>query len=190
MSTNNAKYLVLRGKNKDIYFIQKRLTKSQSLIIGKDFIKKSLETTSLEEAIAKRDKILSELDHMELNINVPENINMNDNIQNVNIEYTADTIENSNKDEKSENMENNMTISDIDISTNEDIMKTHTALVVTDATLPISQLVRMDAMCRSVGKSFLYAYTSGVNSSIFVENSLFMSFAFASSFLRATTAGS
>ena len=121
MSTNNAKYLVLRGKNKDIYFIQKRLTKSQSLIIGKDFIKKSLETTSLEEAIAKRDKILSELDQMELNINVPENINMSDNIQNVNIEYTADTIENSNKDEKSENMENNMTISDIDMGTNEDI---------------------------------------------------------------------
>lgn len=121
MSTNNAKYLVLRGKNKDIYFIQKRLTKSQSLIIGKDFIKKSLETTSLEEAIAKRDKILSELDQMELNINVPENINMNDNIQNKNIEYTADAIENSNKDEKSENMENNMTISDIDMSTNEDI---------------------------------------------------------------------
>ena len=121
MSTNNAKYLVLRGKNKDIYFIQKRLTKSQSLIVGKDFIKKSLETTSLEEAIAKRDKILSELDQMELNINVPENINMSDNIQNVNIEYTADTIDNSNKDEKSENMENNMTISDIDMSTNEDI---------------------------------------------------------------------
>tara|TARA_B100001093_G_scaffold474980_1_gene500154 strand:- start:6539 stop:7054 length:516 start_codon:yes stop_codon:yes gene_type:complete len=121
MSTNNAKYLVLRGKNKDIYFIQKRLTKSQSLIIGKDFIKKSLETKSLEEAIAKRDKIISELDQMELNINVPENINMNDNIQNKNIKYTADTIENSNKDEKSENMENNMTISDIDMSTNEDI---------------------------------------------------------------------
>ena len=87
MSTNNAKYLVLRGKNNDIYFIQKRLTKSQSLIIGKDFIKKSLETTSLEEAIAKRDKIISELDQMELNINVHENINMNDNIQKKNIEY-------------------------------------------------------------------------------------------------------
>ena len=122
MSTNNAKYLVLRGKNKDIYFIQKRLTKSQSLIIGKDFIKKSLETTSLEEAIAKRDKILSELDQMELNINVKENINMNDNIPMKNIEYTADMNENSiNNDEKSENVENNMTISDIDMSTNEDI---------------------------------------------------------------------
>jgi len=121
MSTNNAKYLVLRGKNKDIYFIQKRLTKSQSLIIGKDFIKKSLETTSLEEAIAKRDKILSELDQMELNNNVQENINMNDNIQKKNIEYTADMNENSNNDEKSENVENIMTISDIDMGTNEDI---------------------------------------------------------------------
>jgi len=121
MSTNNAKYLVLRGKNKDIYFIQKRLTKSQSLIIGKDFIKKSLETTSLEEAIAKRDKILSELDQMELNINVQENTNMSDSIPKKNIEYTADMHENSNKDEKSENVENNMTISDIDMGTNEDI---------------------------------------------------------------------
>ena len=120
MSTNNTKYLVLRGKNKDIYFIQKRLTKSQSLIIGKDFIKKSLETTSLEEAIAKRDKILSELDQMELNINVQENINMNDNIPMKNIEYTADMNENSNNDEKSEYLENNMTISDIDMGTNED----------------------------------------------------------------------
>jgi len=121
MSTNNAKYLVLRGKNKDIYFIQKRLTKSQSLIIGKDFIKKSLETKSLEEAIAKRDKILSELDQMELNINVQENINMNDNIPKKNIEYTADMNENSNNDKKLENVENNMTISDIDMGTNEDI---------------------------------------------------------------------
>jgi len=121
MSTNNAKYLVLRGKNKDIYFIQKRLTKNQSLIIGKDFIKKSLETKSLEEAIAKRDKIISELDQMELNINVHENINMNDNIQKKNIEYTADMNENSNNDEKLENVENNMTISDIDMGTNEDI---------------------------------------------------------------------
>ena len=120
MSTNNTKYLVLRGKNKDIYFIQKRLTKSQSLIIGKDFIKKSLETKSLEEAIAKRDEILSELDQMELNINVQENINMNDNIPMKNIEYTADMNENSNNDEKSEYLENNMTISDIDMGTNED----------------------------------------------------------------------
>ena len=44
MSTNHNKYLVLRGKNKDIYFIQKRLSKDISKILGKEFIKKSLET--------------------------------------------------------------------------------------------------------------------------------------------------
>ena len=55
MSTNKQKYLVLRGKNKDIYFIQKRLSKEQAAIYGKEFIKKSLETTDLNEAIQKRD---------------------------------------------------------------------------------------------------------------------------------------
>ena len=42
MSTNDDKYLVLRGKNKDIYFIQKRVSRDISNIIGKEFIKKSL----------------------------------------------------------------------------------------------------------------------------------------------------
>ena len=62
MSTNKQKYLVLRGKNKDIYFIQKRLSKEQAAIYGKEFIKKSLETTDLNEAIQKRDKILRNLE--------------------------------------------------------------------------------------------------------------------------------
>lgn len=62
MSTNNQKYLVLRGKNKDIYFIQKRLSKEQAAIFGKEFIKKSLETKDLNEAIQKRDEILRNLD--------------------------------------------------------------------------------------------------------------------------------
>ena len=121
MSTNNAKYLVLRGKNKDIYFIQKRLTKAQSLIIGKDFIKKSLETTSLEEAIAKRDEILAELNQIELNINNQDNINTSNHILKKDIEFTTNMNENSNKDEKSENMENNMAFSGINMGTNEDI---------------------------------------------------------------------
>ena len=64
MSTDNDKYLVLRGKNKDIYFIQKRLSKEQASIIGKDFIKKSLETTNVYIAREKRDKILKELDYL------------------------------------------------------------------------------------------------------------------------------
>ena len=64
MSTDNDKYLVLRGKNKDIYFIQKRLSKEQASILGKDFIKKSLETTNLYIAREKRDKILKELNNL------------------------------------------------------------------------------------------------------------------------------
>ena len=62
MSIDNDKYLILRGKNKDIYFIQKRLSKNLSKILGKDFIKKSLETKNIDIAIKKRDEILTELD--------------------------------------------------------------------------------------------------------------------------------
>ena len=75
MSTND-KYLVLRGKNKDIYFIQKRVSKKISSIIGKDFIKKSLETNDIDIARARRDKILEELKTIEItnaNNNVPTN---------------------------------------------------------------------------------------------------------------------
>ena len=67
MSTNHDKYHVLRGKNKDIYFIQKRLSKEMSKIIGKEFIKKSLETTDIHIARQKRDKILEELEQIALN---------------------------------------------------------------------------------------------------------------------------
>ena len=67
MSTNHDKYLILRGKNKDIYFIQKRLSKEMSKIIGKEFIKKSLETTDIHIARQKRDKILEELEQIALN---------------------------------------------------------------------------------------------------------------------------
>ena len=62
MNIDNNKYLVLRGKNKDIYFIQKRLSKNLSKILGKDFIKKSLETKNIDIARKKRDEILAELD--------------------------------------------------------------------------------------------------------------------------------
>mgnify|MGYP001215250869 FL=1 len=65
MSTNKDKYLVLRGKNKNIYFIQKRVSKKISSIIGKDFIKKSLETGDIHIARKKRDAILEELNEIE-----------------------------------------------------------------------------------------------------------------------------
>ena len=78
MSIDNYKYLVLRGKNKDIYFIQKRLSKNLSKIIGKDFIKKSLETKNINIAIKKRDEILAELDLIAKNaaneIDIPINV--------------------------------------------------------------------------------------------------------------------
>lgn len=67
MSTDDNKYLVLRGKNKDIYFIQKRVSKDISKIIGKDFIKKSLETKNIHVARQKRDEILSDLEKITLN---------------------------------------------------------------------------------------------------------------------------
>ena len=67
MNNNDNKYLVLRGKNKDIFFIQKRLSKNLSNIIGKDFIKKSLETKNIDIARKKRDEILAELDLLSKN---------------------------------------------------------------------------------------------------------------------------
>ena len=86
MSIDNNKYLVLRGKNKDIYFIQKRLSKNLSKILGKDFIKKSLETKNINIAIKKRDEILAELDliaknaanEVDIAINVDETVENED----------------------------------------------------------------------------------------------------------------
>ena len=66
MNINDDKYLVLRGKNKDIYFIQKRLSKDISKITGKEFIKKSLETKDVHIARQKRDKILEDIEKIAL----------------------------------------------------------------------------------------------------------------------------
>ena len=84
MSTNHDKYLVLRGKNKDIYFIQKRLSKDMSKIIGKEFIKKSLETTDIRIARQKRDEILNELEQIAQNSS-----NNEENLQYSNESYTV-----------------------------------------------------------------------------------------------------
>ena len=80
MNIDDNKYLVLRGKNKDIYFIQKRLPKNLSNIIGKDFIKKSLETKNIDIARKKRDEILAELDL--LSKNAAGELNITNNIDN------------------------------------------------------------------------------------------------------------
>ena len=79
MSTNDDKYLVLRGKNKDIYFIQKRVSKDISKIIGKEFIKKSLETTNIHIARQRRDQILKELEEISSKVTLDkENIIKNE----------------------------------------------------------------------------------------------------------------
>ena len=79
MNSDDNKYLVLRGKNKDIYFIQKRLPKNLSNIIGKDFIKKSLETKNINIARKKRDEMLAELDLLSKNAANEANITENSN---------------------------------------------------------------------------------------------------------------
>ena len=97
MSTNNDKYLVLRGKNKDIYFIQKRVSRKVSKLIGKDFIKKSLETSDILIARAKRDKILAELASFEaMSTNNEDQINSNKGVEMSNNEIEASN--NLNKD--------------------------------------------------------------------------------------------
>ena len=97
MSTNDDKYLVLRGKNKDIYFIQKRVSRKVSKLIGKDFIKKSLETSDIFIARAKRDKILAELASIEaMSTNNEDQINSNEGVKMSNNEIEASN--NLNKD--------------------------------------------------------------------------------------------
>ena len=74
MSTNEDKYLFLRGKNKDIYFIQKRVSKDISKIIGKEFIKKSLRTSNIHIARQKRDQILKELEEISSKVTLDREI--------------------------------------------------------------------------------------------------------------------
>ena len=85
MNGDDDKYLVLRGKNKDIYFIQKRLPKNLSNMLGKDFIKKSLETKNINIARKKRDEMLAELDL--LSKNAANEVNITKNIDN-SLDYT------------------------------------------------------------------------------------------------------
>ena len=103
MSTKIDKYLVLRGKNKDIYFIQKRLSKEQSSILGYDFIKKSLETTDLSIAIAKRDKILSDLDNISKKLTLEAKFT--DDIDNIRINESNIYKESNDFDKNTDNLE-------------------------------------------------------------------------------------
>ena len=125
MSTNDDKYLVLRGKNKDIYFIQKRLSKDISKIIGKEFIKKSLETTDIHIARQKRDKIIEELEQIALNSSLnQENMHYSSEIYNVPIEKESiNTHENDILEHNLKTKNNKLAIFSLKIPNKEDLIE-------------------------------------------------------------------
>ena len=125
MNIDNNKYLVLRGKNKDIYFIQKRLSKDISKIIGKEFIKKSLETTDIHIARQKRDKIIEELEQIVLNSSLnQENMHYSSEIYNVPIEKESiNTIENDIFENNSKTKNNKFAIFSLKIPNKEDLIE-------------------------------------------------------------------
>ena len=124
-STNDDKYLVLRGKNKDIYFIQKRLSKDISKIMGKEFIKKSLETTDIHIARQKRDKIIEELEQIAVNSSLnKENMHYSSGIYNVPIEKESiNTIESDIFENNSKTKNNKFAIFSLKIPNKEDLIE-------------------------------------------------------------------
>ena len=125
MSTNEDKYLVLRGKNKDIYFIQKRLSRDISKIMGKEFIKKSLETTDIHIAKQKRDKIIEELEQIALNSSLnQEDMHYSSEIYNVPIEKESiNTLENDILENNSKTKNNKFAIFSLKIPNKEDLIE-------------------------------------------------------------------
>jgi len=125
MSTNDNKYLVLRGKNKDIYFIQKRLSKDISKIMGKEFIKKSLETTDIHIARQKRDKIIEELEQIVLNSSLnQENMHYSSEIYNVPIEKESiNTLKNDILENNSKTKNDKFAIFSLKIPNKEDLIE-------------------------------------------------------------------
>jgi len=125
MSTNNDKYLVLRGKNKDIYFIQKRLSKDLSKIMGKEFIKKSLETKNINIARQKRDEIIDELEQIALNSSLnQENMHYSSEIYNVPIEKESiNTLENDILENNSKTKNNKFAIFSLKIPNKKDLIE-------------------------------------------------------------------
>jgi len=65
MTEITEKYLTLRGANNDIYFFQKRVSEKVAVIIGTSFVKISLKTKVLSEAISTRDDLVDVLNELE-----------------------------------------------------------------------------------------------------------------------------
>ena len=65
MTEITEKYLTLRGVNNDIYFFQKRVSEKVSDLIGTRFVKVSLRTKDLIEAVSTRDELVEALNALE-----------------------------------------------------------------------------------------------------------------------------
>ena len=65
MTDTIEKYLTLRGANNDIYFFQKRVSEKVAEVVGTSFVKTSLKTKVLDEAILRRDELISALNELE-----------------------------------------------------------------------------------------------------------------------------
>ena len=68
MTEITEKYLTLRGANNDIYFFQKRVSEKVADIIGTSFVKTSLRTKDLSEAISSRDDLVEALNELESSV--------------------------------------------------------------------------------------------------------------------------
>ena len=66
MTEITEKYLTLRGANNDIYFFQKNGNEKVADIIGTSFVKTSLKTKDLTEAISSRDELVDALNQLEI----------------------------------------------------------------------------------------------------------------------------
>ena len=65
MTDTTEKYLTLRGANNDIYFFQKRVSEKVANIIGTSFVKTSIRTKDINEAISSRDELVDALNELE-----------------------------------------------------------------------------------------------------------------------------
>ena len=95
MSEITEKYLTLRGANNDIYFFQKRVSEKVADIIGTSFVKTSLRTKDLSEAITSRDDLLNALNELENS----DTLEISDNSRNI-MDSFGITLINENEHEK------------------------------------------------------------------------------------------
>ena len=61
----NNKYLTLKGRNKDTWYIQIRAPKHLQSIAKQTFIKQSTKTSDIKQARKKRDEVLGQLKSLE-----------------------------------------------------------------------------------------------------------------------------